>query len=87
MKSNRPYIYKGQVHVNPALSPAELAQIRDINERFKHVFDASQDALPTLADHPPVTLNFKPDWKHVSVPNLAGAPALPRSSLDGRKRC
>ncbi len=62
-----PYSYL-DIDMNPALSPAELTQIRAINERFQHVFDASQGALPTLADHPPVTLNFKPDWKHVSVP-------------------
>jgi hypothetical protein len=68
-----PYSYL-DIDVNPALSPAELAQIRNINERFQHVFDASQGALPTLADHPPVTLNFKPDWKHVSVPQPRWGP-------------
>jgi len=68
-----PYSYL-DIDVNPALSPTELAQIREINERFQHVFDASQGALPTLADHPPVTLNFKPDWKHVSVPQPRWGP-------------
>jgi hypothetical protein len=68
-----PYSYL-DIDVNPALSPADLTRIRETNKRFQHVFDASQDALPTLADHPSVTLNFKPDWKHVSVPQPRWGP-------------
>jgi hypothetical protein len=59
-----PYSYL-DVDVNPALPEDQQQQIRQVNERFKVVFDASNDALPTLADHPPVTLNFKPTWRHV----------------------
>jgi hypothetical protein len=45
-----------------------------INARFHSVFDASQGALPTLADHPPVTLNFKLGWTHVPVPQPRWGP-------------
>jgi hypothetical protein len=68
-----PYSYL-DVDINPALSPEQQEQIKAINKKFQSVFDASQGALPTLADHPPVTLNFKPDWKHVSVPQPRWGP-------------
>jgi hypothetical protein len=68
-----PYSYL-DVDINPALSADQQAKIQAINEKFQSVFDASQGALPTLADHPPVTLNFKPDWKHVSVPQPRWGP-------------
>ncbi len=55
-----PYSYL-DVDINPALSADQKAQIQAINVQFQSIFDASQGALPTLADHPPVTLNFKPD--------------------------
>ncbi len=32
------------------------------------MYDAAKGALPALANHPPVTLNFKEEWKHVPVP-------------------
>jgi hypothetical protein len=68
-----PYSYL-DVNINPALSPEQHAQLKAIHTQFRSVFDASQGALPTLADHPPVTLNFKPDWKHVSVPQPRWGP-------------
>ncbi len=60
--------------MNPALPQEQQQQIRQVNERFKAVFDASNGALPTLADHPPVALNFKPTWKHVFVPQPRWGP-------------
>ncbi len=68
-----PYSYL-DVDINPALSADQKARIQANNENFQSVFDASQGALPTLADHPPVTLNFIPEWKHVSVPQPRWGP-------------
>jgi hypothetical protein len=34
----------------------------------KTPINAAKGALPALANHPPVTLNFRDGWKHVSVP-------------------
>jgi hypothetical protein len=50
------------------LSPDELQQLRDVSSTYTNVYDAAKGALPALANHPPVTLNFKEEWKHVSVP-------------------
>jgi transposase InsO family protein len=50
------------------LTPDEIAQLRAVSERYKIVFIANKGGLPALANHPPVTLNFKEGWKHVSVP-------------------
>jgi hypothetical protein len=49
-------------------SADELRQLRAASAKYKGVFNAAKGALPALANHPPVTLNFKPGWKHVSVP-------------------
>jgi hypothetical protein len=70
-----PYSYL-DININPTLSPAQQEQIKAITTtQFQSVFDASQGALPSLVDHPPVTLNFKPpDWKHVSVPQPRWGP-------------
>jgi hypothetical protein len=55
------------VDVNPALSADERAAIVQADADFASVFDAAKGSLPALAEHPPVDLNFKSDWKHVSV--------------------
>jgi hypothetical protein len=49
-------------------SADELRQLRSASAKYKKVFNAAKGALPALANQPPVTLNFKPGWKHVSVP-------------------
>ncbi len=49
-------------------SADELRQLRAASAKYKGVFNAAKGALPALANHPPVTLNFKPGWKHISVP-------------------
>jgi hypothetical protein len=50
------------------LTPLELEQLQNVSQQYKSVFIASKGGLPALANHPPVTLNFKEGWKHVSVP-------------------
>jgi hypothetical protein len=65
----------GQIHYSyldvvyfEGLTPEEREQLLAVSKRYKIVFIASKGGLPTLANHPPVTLNFKNGWKHVSVP-------------------
>jgi hypothetical protein len=50
------------------MAPEEVAQLRAASEQYQKVYQAAKGALPALANHPPVTLNFKEGWKHVSVP-------------------
>jgi hypothetical protein len=56
----------GQIHYSyldvvyfDGLTPLELEQLQDVSKRYKIVFIASKGGLPALANHPPVTLNFK----------------------------
>jgi hypothetical protein len=56
------------VDINPQLPPEEYAALRQAGAEFAPVFDAAKGSLPALAAHPPVDLNFKEGWKHVSVP-------------------
>jgi hypothetical protein len=42
--------------------------VRQASAEFAPVYDAAKGSLPALASNPPVDLNFKADWKHVSVP-------------------
>ncbi len=56
------------VDVGPALTPQEVAALRQASADFASVFDAAKGSLPAIADHPPVGLNYKEGWKHVSVP-------------------
>ena len=56
------------VDINPELSSPEQQALRQASADFAPVFDAAKGSLPALAAHPPVDLNFKADWKHVSVP-------------------
>jgi hypothetical protein len=56
------------VDVNTALQPHEIAALRQASADSASVFDAAKGSLPALADHPPVDLNFRDGWKHVSVP-------------------
>ncbi len=51
-----------------ALTADELRQLRVASATYKRVYNAGKGALPDVANHPPVTLNFKEGWKHVSVP-------------------
>jgi hypothetical protein len=62
------YSHLDVVYSLETLSADELRQIRDVSATYKNVFNAAKGALPALANHPPVTLNFKEGWKHVSVP-------------------
>jgi hypothetical protein len=56
------------VDINPALRPSERARIAKVNEEFQQVFVVTEGSLPPPADHPPVHLNFRDNWKHVTVP-------------------
>jgi hypothetical protein len=51
-----------------ALTADELRQLRAASATYKRVYNAAKGALPALANHPNVTLNFKEGWMHVSVP-------------------
>jgi hypothetical protein len=62
------YSHLDVVYSLETLSTDELRQVRDVSATYKNVFNAAKGALPALANHPPVTLNFKEGWKHVSVP-------------------
>jgi hypothetical protein len=62
-----PYSYLDVVYFD-GFAPAEMDQLRAASERYKKVYDATKGGLPALANHPPVSLNFKEGWKHVSVP-------------------
>jgi hypothetical protein len=62
-----PYTYLDVLYFD-GLAPDELAQLRAASKQYKKVFDATKGGLPALANHPPVSLNFKEGWKHVSVP-------------------
>jgi hypothetical protein len=61
------YTYLDVVYFD-GLAPEEHAQLRAANERYKTVYDTTKGDLPALANHPPVSLNFKEGLKHVSVP-------------------
>jgi hypothetical protein len=61
------YTYLDVVYFD-GLAPDEIAQLRAVSKQFRTVYDATKGGLPALANHPPVLLNFKPGWKHVSVP-------------------
>jgi hypothetical protein len=52
----------------PSYPPDEQAALRQAGADFATVYDAAKGSLPALAAHPPVDLNFKEGWKHVSVP-------------------
>jgi hypothetical protein len=62
------------VDVNPALQPHEIAALRHAGADFASVFDAAKGSFPALADHPPVDLNFREGWQHVSVPTPKWGP-------------
>jgi hypothetical protein len=62
------------VDINPALSADERAALLQAGSDHASVFDAAKGSLLALAEHPPVDLNFKSDWKHVSVPTPKWGP-------------
>ncbi len=62
------------VDVNPALQPHEIAALRQAGADFASIFDAAKGSLPALVDHPPVDLNFRDGWRHVSVPTPKWGP-------------
>jgi hypothetical protein len=61
------YTYLDVIY-DDSLSSDELAQLRHASKTYQSVYDATKGGLPALANHPPVKLNFKQGWKHVSVP-------------------
>jgi hypothetical protein len=62
------YSHLDVIYAVDTLSPDELSQLRAASNKYQSVYNAAKGALPALANHPPVTLNFKDGWKHVSVP-------------------
>jgi hypothetical protein len=62
------YSHLDVIYAVDTLSPDELRQLRAASNKYQSVYNAAKGALPALANHPPVTLNFKEGWKHVSVP-------------------
>jgi transposase InsO family protein len=61
------YTYLNVIYFD-GLSTDEQEQLREASKQYKRVYDATKGGLPALANHPPVSLNFKEGWKHVSVP-------------------
>ncbi len=61
------YTYR-DADINPALRPSERQRIEHVNKEFQNVFLVTKGNLPPPADHPPVHLNFRHNWKHVTVP-------------------
>jgi hypothetical protein len=53
------YSHLDVIYSVDTLSPDELHQLRAVSAKYKKVFNAAKGALPALANHPPVTLNFK----------------------------
>ncbi len=80
------YTYRDVVYFD-GLAPDEIAQLRAVSNQYKTVFDATKGGLPALANHPPVTLNLKPGWKHVSYLSPSGALAPLPCSHAGLRRC
>ncbi len=62
------YSHLDVVYSTATLSPDELQQLQAVSSTYKSVYNAAKGALPALANHAPVKLNFKDGWKHVSVP-------------------
>jgi hypothetical protein len=67
------------IDVSPDLTPAQQSQIKQVNKRYAKFFKVTQGNLPLAADHPPVTLNFKPDW-HQSPCLVPSGDTAPRKS-------
>jgi hypothetical protein len=53
------YSHLDVVYGVDTLAPDEIDQLRAASAKYKKVYDAAKDALPALANHPPVKLNFK----------------------------
>jgi hypothetical protein len=62
------YSHLDVIYDDAKLAADELWQLRAASAHYMGVYNAAKGALPALANHPPVTLNFKDGWKHVSVP-------------------
>jgi hypothetical protein len=62
------------VDINPDLPPDHIRQIKELTDKYKDRFDATKGDLPPPADHPPITLNFKDDWKPVHTPEPRWGP-------------
>jgi hypothetical protein len=77
------YTYLDVVYFD-GFAPEEQAQLRAASKRYHTVYDATKGGLPALANHPPVSLNFKEGWKHVS-PNGVRVPSP--CYLDGLRKC
>ena len=59
---------------HPALPPEVHKALQDTCREYSDVFDAAKGQLPKPADHPPVELNFKDDWKHVQCGRIRWGP-------------
>ena len=64
----------GDVNIYPGLSDEEFARVREETAEYADVFDAMKGSLPKLANHPPVELNFKDDWRPVPCPEPRWGP-------------
>ena len=62
------YSHLDVIYDETTRTPDEILQLRAASAKYQKVYNAAKGALPALANHPPVTLNFKDGWKHVSVP-------------------
>jgi hypothetical protein len=60
------YSHHDIVYSLDTLSPVELQQLREVSSTYKNVYDAAKGALPALANHPPVTLNFGSTFLYLS---------------------
>ena len=62
------------VGINPNLPPEHISPITSVTQKYRKVFDATKGALPKLANHPPVELHFKGEWKPVPCPEPRWGP-------------
>jgi hypothetical protein len=53
------YSHLDVIYSVDTLSSDELRQLRAASNTYQNVFNAAKGALPAIANHPPVTLNFK----------------------------
>jgi hypothetical protein len=75
------------VYDHDNLAPHEIQQLQVASATYEHVFKAAKGALPALANHPPVTVNFKEGGNMSLYLSPSGVLAPPPCSLVELERC